>query len=110
MTIGELTAIMQTMEPSHDAFVALFTPDGTGEVFEIDAVQDPHGDAQLDIAVEEEVSDEEHGNGAERREDARACQTPPETSSRCLAGRLRTLGDCRGGERLDLERDGVSLL
>jgi hypothetical protein len=29
MTIGELTAIMQTMDFSHDACVASFTPDGS---------------------------------------------------------------------------------
>ena len=70
MTVGELAAIVQTMEPSQDTFVALFIPDGTGEVFDIGAVQDPHGDTQLDMSAEGEVSDEEHGNGAERRDDA----------------------------------------
>jgi hypothetical protein len=70
MTIGELTAIMQTMDPSHEAFVALFNPDGTAEVFDINRVQDHHGDAQLDIYAEEEAFDEEDGNGAVRREEA----------------------------------------
>ena len=70
MTIDELAAIMQTMAPSQDAFIALCKPDGPGEVFDIDAVQDPHGDAQLDISAEEEASDEEHGNGTEKRDDA----------------------------------------
>jgi hypothetical protein len=51
MTIGELVVTVQAMDPSHDAFVALFTPDSTAEVFEIAAVQDPHRDAQLDIRV-----------------------------------------------------------
>jgi hypothetical protein len=51
MTIGELVVTVQAMDPSHDAFVALFTPDSTAEVFEIAAVQDPHRDAQLDIYV-----------------------------------------------------------
>ena len=45
-------------------FVAFFKPDGTGEVFDIEAVQDHHGDAQLDIYAEVEVFDEEDGNGA----------------------------------------------
>jgi hypothetical protein len=39
MTIGELTAIMQTMDSSHDACVASFTPDSSGEAFEIDAAK-----------------------------------------------------------------------
>jgi hypothetical protein len=70
MTIGELTAIMQTMNPSHQAFIALFTPDGTAEVFEIDAVQDHQGDAQLDVYAEEEAVAEEEGPGVVSREDA----------------------------------------
>jgi hypothetical protein len=70
MTIGELTAIMQTMDPSHDAFVALFKLDGTAEVFEIEAVQDHHGDAQLDVYAVEETFGEEESNGAVSREDA----------------------------------------
>jgi hypothetical protein len=64
MTIGELVATVQTMDPDRDVFVALFNPDGTGEVFDIEAVQDHHGDAQLDIYVEAEVFDEDNGNGA----------------------------------------------
>ena len=64
MTIGELMATVHTMDPDGDVFVALFNPDGTGEVFDIEAVQDHHGDAQLDIYVEAEVFEEEDGNGA----------------------------------------------
>lgn len=67
MTIGELVATVQTMDPNNDVFVAFFTPDGTGEVFDIEAVQDNDGDAQLDI-YEEEDSDEEV-NGAVTRAD-----------------------------------------
>jgi hypothetical protein len=70
MTIGELIATVQTMDPDNDVFVAFFKPDGTGEVFDIEAIQDNHGDAQLDIYADEEISDEEHGNGAVRREEA----------------------------------------
>ena len=69
MTIGELIATVQTMDPDHDVFVALFKPDCTGVLFDIEAVQDHHGDAQLDIYVETEVFDEEDGNGAVSRED-----------------------------------------
>jgi hypothetical protein len=70
MTIGELMATVQTMDPDHDVFVALFKPDGTAELFDIEAVQDHHGDAQLDTYVETEVFDEEDGNGAVSQEDA----------------------------------------
>lgn len=38
MTIRALTAIMQTMDLSHDACASVFTPDGTGEGFDINAV------------------------------------------------------------------------
>jgi hypothetical protein len=69
MTIGELMAMIQTMDPNHDAFVALFKSDGSAEEFDIDAVQDDQGDAQLDIYEEEEALDEEEGNGAVHRED-----------------------------------------
>jgi hypothetical protein len=61
---------MQTMDPSHDVCVALCTSAGTGEVSDIDAVQDPYENARFDSSAEEEASDEEHGNGAESREDA----------------------------------------
>jgi hypothetical protein len=61
---------MQTTDLSHDACASVFTPDDTGEGFDINAVQDPPGDAQFEISAEDAASDEEHGNGAERREDA----------------------------------------
>jgi hypothetical protein len=66
MTIGELVATVQTMDPDKDIFVALFKADGTGEVFDIDAVHDHHGDAQLDIAEE---AFEEESNGAVKHQD-----------------------------------------
>lgn len=66
MTIGELVATVQTMDPGKDIFVALFKADGTGDIFDIDAVHDHHGDAQLDISEEAFV---EEGNGAVRHED-----------------------------------------
>ena len=70
MTIGELLAIAQTMDPDHDVYVALFRPDGSGEVFDIEAVQDHRGDAQLDIYIDTEAFDEEDGNGAVSQDDA----------------------------------------
>jgi hypothetical protein len=62
MTIGELIAAVQTMDPAKDIFVALFKTGGAAEVFEIDAIRDNHGHAQLDIAEEEASA--EGGNGA----------------------------------------------
>jgi hypothetical protein len=85
MTIGELMAIIQTMDPNHEAFVALFTPDGIAKEFDIDAVRDDQGDAQLDIYMEEEVFDEEDGNGAVRREDT---VTTPEADEAAAAAFL----------------------
>jgi hypothetical protein len=69
MTIRELVATVQTMNPDQDIFVALFRSDGTAEMFDINAVQDHQGDAQLDVYAEEEAFDEEDGNGAVSRED-----------------------------------------
>ena len=68
MTIGELVATVQTMDLAHDIFVAFFKTDGSAEVFDIEAIRDNDGHAQLDIS-EEEVS-EEDGNGAVRGENA----------------------------------------
>jgi hypothetical protein len=70
MTIGELMAIARTMDPDHDVYVALFRADGSGEVFDIEAVQDHHGDAQLDIYIDAEAFDAEDGNGAVSHDDA----------------------------------------
>jgi hypothetical protein len=63
MTSGELVTAVQVMDPNHDVFVAFFKTDGTGEVFDIDAVQEHNGHAQLEISEEPEASDAE-GNGA----------------------------------------------
>ena len=67
MTIYELIATVQTMDPDHEIFVALFKSDGTSEVFDIEAVRDNHGHAQLDIS-EEADAEEADGNGAVRPE------------------------------------------
>jgi hypothetical protein len=61
MTIGELVATVQTMDPNRDVFVALFKTDGTAEVFDIDSVQDNDGHAQLDISTEEAAEAEVDG-------------------------------------------------
>jgi hypothetical protein len=63
MTIGELVGTVQTMDPDRDIFVALFKADGSAEVFDIEAIRDNNGQAQLDIS-EEEGSGGEDGNGA----------------------------------------------
>jgi hypothetical protein len=65
MTIGELVATVQTMDPDHDVFVALFKADGTRETFDIEAVRDHHAEAQLDIYEDEEAS-AKNGNGADQ--------------------------------------------
>jgi hypothetical protein len=70
MTIGELMAMIQTMDPNHEAYVAFFAPNGTVEEFDIDAVQDDQGDAQLDIYAAEEAFHKEEGNGPVRHENA----------------------------------------
>lgn len=81
MTIGELMATLRTMDPDHEVVVALFTPDGTGEVFDIEAVQAHDGDAQLDIYAEDEGFDEDEGNGAVHSEDAARTPTAAQASS-----------------------------
>jgi hypothetical protein len=63
MTIHELVTLLNPMEPEKDVCVAFFTIDGTGELFDIEAVSDHNGHAQLDIYEEEETAEEE-GNGA----------------------------------------------
>ena len=110
MTIGELMATVQTMDPDRDVFVALFNPDGTGEVFDIEAVQDHHGDAQLDIYVEAEVFDEEDGNGAVSQERCSGHAKRGGGSRGCLSGLLRAPGYHRRGERSHLECDGIHVL
>ena len=70
MTIHELVTLLNPMEPDNDVFVALFKTDGTGEIFDIEAVHHHNGQAQLNIYEEEEAFDEEDGNGTVRRENA----------------------------------------
>jgi hypothetical protein len=67
MTIGELKAALDSLDPDNDVFVAFFKTDGTGEMFDIDAVREYHGDVQLDI-YEAEAPNEEGGNGAVRHQ------------------------------------------
>ena len=57
MTIHELVTLLNTLEPDKDVFVALFKNDGTGEIFDIEAVHDNNGHAQLDIYEEEREAD-----------------------------------------------------
>jgi len=69
------------MDASHEAVVALFTPDGSAEVFDIDAVQDHQGDAQLDIYADEEAFDEEDGNGAVKHEESEGASNAAEVAA-----------------------------
>jgi hypothetical protein len=57
MTIHELVTLLNTLEPDKDVFVACFKTDGTGEIFDIEAVHDHNGHAQLDIYEEELEAD-----------------------------------------------------
>ena len=57
MTIHELVTLLNTLEPEKDVFVACFKTDGTGELFDIEAVHDHNGHAQLDIYEEEREAD-----------------------------------------------------
>ncbi len=57
MTIHELVTVLNTLEPDKDVCVALFKTDGTGELFDIEAVHDDSGHAQLDIYEEEREAD-----------------------------------------------------
>ena len=68
MTIHELVTVLNTMEPEHDLFVALHVED-TAELFDIVAVREHHGHAELEIYAEEEPTDLEPGNGAVRGEE-----------------------------------------
>jgi hypothetical protein len=77
MTIHELVTMLTTMDPEKDVFVALFKADGTGELFDIEALQDNDGDAQLDIS--EEVS-EGDGNGAVKHREAEGIAEAPDAA------------------------------
>jgi hypothetical protein len=81
MTIGELMASVQTMDPDHEIFVALFMSDGTSEVFDIEAIRDNHGHAQLDISAAEAGFDEAGGNGAVSHEDAVTTPDPADAAA-----------------------------
>jgi hypothetical protein len=61
MTIRELVAALQLMAPDHDVCLAVCQADGTAELFDIDAVQDNDGHAQLDISTEEAADTEVNG-------------------------------------------------
>lgn len=50
MTIQELIEVLETMEPGREAFVVLFKVDGTAEQFDIAAVVDYNGNAQIEIS------------------------------------------------------------
>jgi hypothetical protein len=50
MTIHDLIEVLETMEPDREAFVVLFKADGTAQQFDIDAVVDYNGNAQIEIS------------------------------------------------------------
>jgi hypothetical protein len=81
MTIGELMMTLHTMDPDHEVVVALFTPDGVGEVFDIEAVQEDDGNAQLDVYAEGEGFDTAEGNGAVRPEEAGRTPDPADAAA-----------------------------
>jgi uncharacterized protein (UPF0261 family) len=81
MTIGELVATVQTMDPEHDVFVAFFQSDGTAEVFDIDAVQDNNGDAQLDISEEEAADTEVDGRAMPEADEGTAAAAEAATEA-----------------------------
>jgi hypothetical protein len=49
MKIRELIATLQALDPDGGAFVVLSKPDGTREMFEVAAVRDDQGNAQLEV-------------------------------------------------------------
>jgi hypothetical protein len=49
ITIGELLAILQTMDPTAGVLVALFRADATTALFDISHVTDQNGNAQLNV-------------------------------------------------------------
>jgi len=53
MTIRHLIDVLQTMNADADVFVALFSADGTSEIFDIEDVTDTNGNAQIEIYEEE---------------------------------------------------------
>jgi hypothetical protein len=81
MTIHELVTLLHPMEPEKDVFVAFFKTDGTGEIFDIEAVHDHNRHAQLDIDEEEEADDDAEGNGAVSAEDTGATPEAAEAAT-----------------------------
>ena len=67
MTIHELCVALQSLEPEHEVFVALYVED-TAELFDIEGVRAHPGHAELEIYAAEEADDEVQGNGAVRGE------------------------------------------
>jgi hypothetical protein len=53
MTIRQLIAIVETMNPDADVFIALFNANGTSETFDIEDVTENNGHAQIEIYAEE---------------------------------------------------------
>ena len=49
MNIRDLLATLQALDPDGGAFVVLSKPDGTRELFEVAAVRDDQGNAQLEV-------------------------------------------------------------
>jgi hypothetical protein len=50
MTIHERIEVLETKEPGREAFVVLFRAAGTAQPFDIDAVVDDNGNAQIDMS------------------------------------------------------------
>src|SRR3712207_2593574 len=84
MTIHELCVALQSQEPEHEVFVALYVED-TAELFDIEGVRAHPGHAALEIFAEDEADDEAQGNGAVRREHMGA---PPDVAEAAEAAFL----------------------
>jgi phage terminase small subunit len=84
MTIHELCVALQSQEPEHEVFVALYVED-TAELFDIEGVRAQQGHAELEIYAEEEADDEADGNGAVRGEQT---VTPPDPAEAAEAAFL----------------------
>jgi hypothetical protein len=84
MTIHELCVALQSLEPEHEVFVALYVED-TAELFDIEGIREQQGHAELEIYAEEEADDEAHGNGAVRSEQT---ETPPDPAEAAEAAFL----------------------
>jgi hypothetical protein len=49
MKIRELIPTLQAMDPDGGVFVVLAKPDGTSEIFEVEAVRDDQGNAHIEV-------------------------------------------------------------